>query len=66
MFTILSKNDRIYTYRTKVLRSFFGSDSVAGRIQAVYPVLVKSEGRLDFSARGEEDKRTDHNVLEGE
>lgn len=32
----------------------------------MYPVLVKSEGRLDFSARGEEDKRTDHNVLEGE
>lgn len=29
-------------------------------------MLVKSEGRLDFSSRGEEDKRIDHDVLEGE
>lgn len=29
-------------------------------------MLVKSEGRLDFSSREEEEKRTDHNVLEGE
>lgn len=65
-YTILTKNDRAYAYRTKILRSLFGSDSAVGRIQAVYPVVVKSEGRLDFSARGEEDKRTDHDVLEGE
>jgi len=65
-FTILNKNFRTSTCRPKIPRSLFGSGLAVGRIQAVYPVLVKSEGVLNFSARGEEGKGTDHDVLEGE